>query len=287
MNNHQNRRQFTRTCAIAGAGILASSTLPGAESDPEPKKIVLFDGKTLKGWHPKARVLPKHFPNYKESLVDHAKWAVEDGVLIGGQNPPGCGLGGWLLTDEKFGDFELTLEARPDWSIDTGIYIRTTDSGAGFQVLLDHRDGGAIGFIYGKNIGGFHARPYEFWPRRDDSGKVVGLIPKDVAEKDRIPIDYAARSEDFLKAWKFGGWNNFKIRCIGKYPVITTWINGVKICQFNTGTLKGHRYDHEKTAKLLGREGRIAFEVHAGTGVRWAKDAVCRWRNIHLTPLDA
>ncbi|MFT4689806.1 MAG: hypothetical protein ACKVHO_21125 [Verrucomicrobiia bacterium] len=53
---------------------------------------------------------------------------------------------------------------------------------------------------------------------------------------------------------KFGGGNNFKIRCIGKYPVITTWINGVKICQFNTGTLKG---------------------------------IDTTMRNIHLTPLDA
>ncbi len=246
---------------------------------------VLFDGKSLKGWHPMARVLPKHFPNYKESLVDHAKWTVKDGVLSGGQNPPGCGLGGWLLTDKKYGDFELHVDTKPDWSIDTGIYIRTTDAGEGFQVLLDHRDGGAIGYIYGKNIGSFHARPYEFWPKRNSNGTVVGLIPKAVAVKDRIPMNYAASSDTFLKTWIFGGWNTFKIRCVGKYPVITTWINGVKICEFDTGTLKGHRYDRERTAKLLGRSGRIAFEFHDGTGVRWAKGALCRWRNILLREL--
>jgi hypothetical protein len=59
----------------------------------------------------------------------------------------------------------------------------------------------------------------------------------------------------------------------------------VKICEFDTGTLKGHRYDREKTAKLLGRSGRIAFEFHDGTGVRWAKGALCRWRNILLREL--
>jgi hypothetical protein len=279
------RRQFAAASAATGACLLLPNRLPADAHKYPAKKVVLFDGKTLDGWHPMARVLPKSFPNYEESKIDHAKWTVNDGVLSGGQNPPGCGLGGWLLSDEKYGDFELYVDAKPDWSIDTGIYIRTTDAGEGFQILLDHRDGGAIGFIYGKNIGGFHARPYEFWPKRDAAGKVVELIPRDVAPKDRIPMNYAASSDAFLNAWKFGDWNTFKIRCVGKYPVITTWINGVKICEFDTGTLKGHRYDREKTAKLLGREGRIAFEVHAGTEVRWAKDALCRWKNIYLYEL--
>jgi hypothetical protein len=281
-NQDQDRRQFAKACAATGASLLLPHVLSADEPENASKKIVLFDGKTLEGWHAMPRILPEHFPNYEESKIDHAKWTIEDGVLSGGQDPPGCGLGGWLLSDKKYGDFELYVDAKPDWSVDTGIYIRTTDSGAGFQVLLDHRDGGAIGFIYGKNIGGFHARPYEFWPKRDANGKVIGLIPKDVATADRIPMNYAASSDAFLKAWKFADWNTFKIRCVGKYPVITTWINGVKICEFDTGTLKGHRYDREKTAHLLGREGHIALEVHAGTGVRWAKDAVCRWKNVYL-----
>jgi len=282
----KNRREFAKAIATVGAArLLFPGTLRAASKTNASKRLLLFDGKTLNGWHPMPRILPSHFPDYEESKVDHAKWTIENGVLSGGQNPPGCGLGGWLLSDEKYGDFELTLDAKPDWSIDTGIYIRTTDAGAGFQVLLDHRDGGAIGFIYGKNIGGFHARPYDFWPERNEKGEVIGLIPKDVEEKDRIPMDYAIAADRFLKTWKFGDWNTFKIRCVGKYPVITTWINGVKICQLDTGTLTGHRYDREKTAKLLGREGRIAFEVHAGTEVRWAKDALCRWKNISLVRL--
>ena len=52
------------------------------------------------------------------------RWSVKDGVLEGGQDPPGSGRGAYLLSDDTFGDFELELEARPDWPIDTGIMVR-------------------------------------------------------------------------------------------------------------------------------------------------------------------
>ena len=29
--------------------------------------------------------------------------------------PPGSGVGGYLISNEKFADFDLSLEANPDW----------------------------------------------------------------------------------------------------------------------------------------------------------------------------
>lgn len=71
------------------------------------------------------------------------------------------------MTDKTFGDFELLVDARPDWSCDTGIYVRTTPLGQGFQILLDHRGddtsgiGGSVGFLYLRGIGNFRVSPYK------------------------------------------------------------------------------------------------------------------------------
>ena len=226
-------------------------------------------------------------------LAHKGKWEVQDGVLIGGQDGPRLkhpqkgvewGIGGWLMTDDKYGDFELTIDARPDWPVDTGIYVRTTGLGQGFQILLDHREDGGIGFIYGKNIGAFNTRPYGFTSRME-KGKLVGLVPKPVPKESLLPVNFAASAEEFLKAWKVNDWNTFKIRCVGKYPLITTWINETKICEFDAATFKAEGYDRDATLKLLGERGRIALEVHDGDEARWAKGAVARWKNIRLKTL--
>ena len=64
-------------------------------------------------------------------------------------------------------------------------------------------------------------------------------------------------------------WNRVKVRCVGKYLTITTWINGVKICEFNGATLQDDRYDREKVRQTLGEKGSIVVQVHGGLG--WPK----------------
>ena len=36
--------------------------------------------------------------------------------------------------------------------------------------------------------------------------------------------------------------------------------------------------------KLLGAEGRVAVQVHGGTG--WPNGAKCRWRNVYVRKLN-
>jgi hypothetical protein len=266
--------------------------------------VSLFDGKTLSGWHSEPRLPFPRFPGgpepdreseaYKKALSTRGSWKVEDGVIIGGQDPPGSGLGGYLVTDDDFGDFELLVDARPDWPVDTGILIRAGSAGVpGIQVLLDHRKSGGIAGFYGNGLAGYHALPYAFDAKYNESGKPVGLSPEKpettnepVTENKKKLLAYAAPVEDFLSAWRWDDWNTFKIRCEGKYPYVTTWINGVKICELDTSKITWPDYDKEEILRRCGSRGHIAFEVHDNDPLlgkdRWWPGAVCRWKNIYI-----
>lgn len=274
--------------------------------------VQLFDGETLEGWHavprlyvpateefekiPSAKLRDAVVAYHKQSsnaglrakVENTGVWKVVDGAITGGQ-VPGTVLGGYLMSDEKYGDFDLTLEARPDFPIDTGIMVRAHELGTvGFQILLDHRPNGALGGIYGNGLWNFRAYPFVINGDEQPEFKVSNLR-KGHLDKPQFKPDYAAPFEEFLKAWKPNDWNTIRIRCIGKLPVIETWINGVHIATLDTAKLadRVENYDPEFVAERLGRKGHIAFEVHDSHDgrERWAPGAVCRWRNIRITEL--
>jgi hypothetical protein len=270
--------------------------------------VELFDGETLAGWHAVPRlpvpVRPggpepdRDTPEYRAAAATTGSWTVVDGAIVGTQDPPGSGFGGYLLTDESYADFRLTFEVRPDWPADTGVLLRASALGSqGFQVLIDHRRSGGIGGFYGNGIGGFHALAYNLDVRRDEHGTPVALVEDDpartlepVTDAKRALLSQSAPAADFLAAWRFGDWNEMTVECVGAYPRLTTWINGVQVYQIDTGEISHPDYDRDEVAALLGRAGRIALEVHdndPGMGRdRWAPDAVVRWRNLRLEPLD-
>jgi hypothetical protein len=225
------------------------------------------------------------------------RWTVEDGAIVGRQDPPGSGLGGYLVSDDLFGDFELVFEARPDWPADTGIMLRATAIGSqGFQVLLDHRRSGNIGGFYGNGIGRFHAIAFNLDAVTDAAGRPIGLNLEDPAttlepitpDKPAL-LAYAATGEQFLAAWKWNGWNEFRIKVAGVLPRIDVAINGVPIAALDAASLRHPHYDPAKVATLLGRNGHIAFEVHDNDPrmgeARWGRDAACRWRRIGIRDL--
>lgn len=247
----------------------------------------LFDGVSLRGWKRQPRALAQ------PSL---GKWTIEDGVLIGGQDPPGSGIGSYLVTEETFGDFELQIEARPDWRADTGILVRTNPQGnIGFQVLLDHRPNGGIGGFYGNGLGSFHAWAYGFTAETDKQGRPTRLIPQKPVEPNPVnkpvPLDFAAPVEVFLRIWKLNDWNHFRIRSTGELPHLTTWINGEKIAELDTAKMQAPGWNPKAALEKVGRKGHIALEVHSNGPSdklgkdRWADGAVCRWRNISIKTL--
>lgn len=281
-------------------------------SENEEGFVPLFDGESLEGWVVQPRLYGEMYPggpdvtevlpvfpsNYNELSSEHpATWEVHEGSIVGVQESPGIGWGGYLVTEEKFGDFELRLEMKPDWPADTGVMIRRKfDSWAGLQVLVDHRQSGSIGGFFGNGIGGFHAVPFALDVERDDTGEPVGLV-EDNPETSVEPfspnksqmLEYSGQVTDFLDAWKWADWNTLTIRCVGLKPRVTTWVNDVKVAEIDLSTLVAENYDADAVANLLTGTGHIALEVHdndpmLGEG-RWAPGAACRWRNIRIKKL--
>jgi hypothetical protein len=109
---------------------------------PEPSGgdrdfVSLFDGATLDGW--------KRHEGLPGDNVG-GKWIVEDGAIVGDQDPPG--QGGFLITEGKYKNFRLRLETKLDYPVDSGIFLRVGEDGKSHQVTLDNRPEGDIGGIY-------------------------------------------------------------------------------------------------------------------------------------------
>jgi len=303
------RRDFLRETSLLASAFAATRISRG---DAEEGFRPLFDGKTLEGWHAVPRLpIPKfltdeHVPSDKlkervlawaaenpgpRKLAAHTgRWVVKDGVLEGGQEPPASGLGAYLLSDEKFGDFELELEARPDWPIDTGIMVRAHELGSiGFQVLLDHRPRGGIGGMYGNNTGSFLAAPFAVDGDEQPDFRVANLRPG-VLEPNVVKptLSYGTTFAEFARVWRPNDWNAFRIRCVGRMPVVNTWINDLRIFELDTARIDIPGYDPEAIFERIGRTGHIGFEVHDNGKMgrnRWAPGAVCRWRDIRIKTL--
>ena len=144
----------------------------------------LFDGKSLQGW----QVL-------RTGHGTGGKWEAVEGVLQGTQDPPGNG--GVLATTEKYGDFEVVVEINPDWGIDSGLFLRTTERGACYQITIDHRPGGQVGTLYGEGCGG-----------------------------------WLQQNREWEKAWRKGEWNLLRAIVQGQPPRIQAWLNGQQLVDF-------------------------------------------------------
>ena len=281
-----------------------------ASSPVPPGFKPLFDGTSLTGWHSVPRLgMPKTASealaasgvSAAKSAKDSATgiWNVREGVIEGGQSVQRFlhredgvewGFGNYLLSDATFGDFELIVDARPDWPCDTGIYVRSTALGQGFQILLDHRGddpagiGGSVGCLYLRGLGNFRVSPYNFrWTVGADGQPVkVQLMP---GTDGVTKMEFAATNEDFQRAWHMNDWSRFRIRVVGAQPRITVWINDVKISECDTAAIQHPGYNAADAQKLLGPAGHIAFEVHDGPPWRWGIGKVSRWRNIFIKRL--
>jgi len=267
-----------REMLVAAGTLLISTTETGAnDSRPATDATTLFDGRTLSGWHTN----PQPVGHGTGGL-----WQVERGVLTGQQDPPGSGNGGLLLTDKKFGDFELTLEMNPDWGPCSGIFFRCTEAGAGFQMYVDYHDGGNIGHLLGEMPGAFAMKPFKFNGIFDDSGKlsrIVRAADRPAAKWPPGVYESICTPEDFLAAWKVGQWNAARIRCVGARPKINVWINDLEVCRFNGETCTLPSYDKDRVLELLGPKGSIGLQVHGGKD--WPQGTKCRWRKIRIREL--
>jgi len=214
----------------------------------------IFDGKSLDGWHTSAQT--GHSRASKNT--SGGRWVVKNGAITGSQDIPGNG--GIVLTDRKYGDFEVVLEMNNDFAPDSGLFLRSNEKGQAYQYMIDYHPGGNLAGIYGEGLsGGISQRNFDFL---DDVTKI-----KVHDSKFSLPV----APDQWPEFWKHGQWNELRARIVGNPPKITTWINGVRFMEF------------EDTEKRHPDTGGIALQVHGGGNYT---DQYVRYRNVRVKELD-
>lgn len=241
------RPAWYRTIALAGSTLCFVAGLVAQDFEP------LFDGQSLKGWHPSAQTGHSRASGNKSG----GKWVVENGAITGSQDIPGNG--GILLTDAEYGDFEVALEMNNDFGPDSGLFLRSTEDGKAYQAMIDYHTGGNLMGVYGEGLGGFGSSNFNF----------VDTPEKIVVRTNAVPLPVLPEAWRYF--WRHGQWNELRARIVHNPPAITTWINGVKIMEWSD------------TEKRLPDKGRIAVQVHGGGDLT---RQFVRYRNIRIKRLS-
>jgi hypothetical protein len=202
----------------------------------------IFNGRNLAGWHLSRTTHHGTTGDFK----------VEDGVIVLRQHP--YGQGGLLLTDRKYRNFELYLEARPDWGTNGGIFFRSSEGGSAYQIEL---------------VGGGGA----------GTGNLLGEVQH---------VTTQALATEAERVWKQDEWNSFRIRVVGDVPHVSLWINDVQMyaVQLKRNDLIADRTDgfialqSHWTATYTPIRGST-FDMSSA----WKPGAAHRYRNVAIRVL--
>ena len=197
---------------LAALPLVAALLVTPARSDDDPKPPEgfkpLFNGKDLTGWKPtgKAEV-----------------WGAEKGVIYVDK-----GGGGWLLTEQEFGDFELRVEYKLSKGANSGVALRAPREGdpayVGMEIQLIDDEG---------------------WPGKladyQHTGSIYDVVP--ASKLNNKPI---------------GEWNAMRIVCTGSKVMIE--VNGQTVVDANLEDSK-----EKKGAKHPGLsrgKGHVGFQSY-------------------------
>lgn len=159
----------------------------GLQVPNEEGFVSLFDGKSLSGWTRHDGMPPLHLAG---------KWWVEDGMLLGTQEP--AGKGGLLWLDRQYKDFILKLSVQLTYPMDSGVFLRVGPDGRSHQVCLDFRPGSDVGAIF---------------------------IPF-------VRHGYVYRNQEGARLVRPDGWNDLEIRMEGEPARIRVWLNDRLLTDF-------------------------------------------------------
>jgi Domain of Unknown Function (DUF1080) len=210
--------------AVAGLSVLAAppAFAAGKPGNEKPNALtkaekkagwrLLFDGKSTKGWR-----------GYKKTEVP-ASWKVVKGVLTLD------GKGGDLMTEEQFGDFELSI----DWKI---------------------APGGNSGLMY--RVAEIDGPPYMTGPEYqllDDAGHPDANAGHNGDHKAGALYDvYPPAKAVVLPA---GQWNRTKIVLQGNH--VEHWLNGEKVVEAELGSADWNTRVAASKWKKAAQYGKIA-----------------------------
>ena len=243
--NDLTRRQLLALAAVVPATLIRAAAAGAGAASWTP----IFEGKSLAGWRP----APKTPHSRASGHTTAGRWVVEDGAIVGSQDTPNNG--GLLFTVAEYGDVEISVETNNDFGPDSGIFLRCTEEGRGYQCLIDYHQAGTIGGILGEQI----------WKRRGERNFTFGATPGIIALNPHAqPCPVLPEAWPFF--WRVGQWNEVRARIVGDPPTITTWINGVQILTF-TEPVSQHPVS-----------GHIGLQVHGGAGY----PGFVRYRNLRV-----
>jgi formylglycine-generating enzyme len=131
----------------------------------------------IEGWHISRSTHQGTTPDVK----------IRNGEITLKQHP--FGQGGVLLSNKKYRDFELSVEVKLDSFCNSGIFLRSSESGVAYQVEL--AEPGGTGDLFG----------------------------------DQMRISTPGKAVNKAKVWKANDWNLFRIKMTGEIPRIILWIN--------------------------------------------------------------
>lgn len=178
--------------------------------DPNPPEgfKALFNGKDLTGWKPTGKA---------------DVWGAEGGAIVVEK-----GGGGWLLTEQEYGDFELRLEYKLSKQANSGIALRTPREGdpayVGMEIQLIDDEG---------------------WPGKladyQHTGSIYDVVP--ASKTNNKPI---------------GEWNAIRIVCTGSK--VTIEVNGQTVVDANLEDSKESK--GAKHPGLSRGKGHIGFQSY-------------------------
>lgn len=161
------------------------------------------------------------------------------------------GQGGVLLTNKKYRDFELSIEVKLDSFCNSGIFLRSSESGQAYQIEL--AEPGGTGSLFG----------------------------------EMMSISKSVKADQKASVWKAGEWNHFRIRMTGEAPRIILWINGKQMWDV---TQPKNDFTARATEGMIGlqahwsatySEASKAFDMSES----WRPGAEIRFRNVLIKEL--
>jgi hypothetical protein len=235
------RNLYTTTCHVATTVLLAASAVATfAQTGSVPEGFTrIFNGKDISGWH--------------WSRTNHhgtvAQADIEDGALV--LRPRPFGQGGVLLTDQDYRDFEFYVELKPDSNYNSGIFLRSSEGGAAYQIEIQ---------------------------RPGNTGNFLG---------ERISVQapqYIGERRDINEVWKDGEWNSLRVRMVGGAPRVTLWINDIQMYELQCAR---NDLPAGMTAGKIGLQLHFTstHDEVGGTGGGGASWLVQRFRNMAIKEL--
>ena len=251
------RRRFVACLLLSGLSSLAAP-IPalGADNQPPPGFIALFNGRDLSGW--------------KVPQGDNGHWKVIEGVIDYDAESDAKGDKS-LWTEREFGDFVLHV----DWRIKETPYVNPNVPyilpdgthardvhGKELQLALPDSDSG----IYIRGSGKYQLNIW-CWPI--GSGEMYGI-----RTDSKMPAEVRAAVTPRTQADKpVGEWNHFEITVRG--DKVTVVLNGKTV-------IPGAQIPD------LPPRGRIALQHHGGKrDGKWnSPPALLQFKNIFIKELD-